>query len=41
VDHRGEALIGLVGAERDALELLEFAEEARSGDAICTLAPVR
>ena len=27
VDHCGEALIGLVGAQRDAFELLELAEE--------------
>jgi hypothetical protein len=27
MDHCGEALIGLVGAQRDAFELLEFAEE--------------
>jgi hypothetical protein len=27
VNHGGEALIGFVGAERDALEFLELAEE--------------
>lgn len=27
MDHGGEALIGFVGAERNAFELLEFAEE--------------
>jgi hypothetical protein len=27
VNHGSEALIGFVGAERDALELLELAEE--------------
>ena len=39
MDDGAEACVGFVGAQGDALELLEFAEEARLGDAICTLAP--
>ena len=41
MDDGAEPCVGFVGAQGDALELLEFAEEARSGEAICTLAPAR